>query len=374
MEGQMSTFQERLRHLVGIDTGADNPAGRDEAAATIAEWARLIGCTSELVPGQEGMHVVASLEGGGEARIILLCHHDTVFPVGTAAARPFEVREDRAFGPGVADMKGGIVLALMSMAYLSARARPFASLELHSVPDEEPRGVPFATLDRVRGADAALVLECGRENGDVVVGRKVGCWLRMTASGRSAHAGTHPEEGRSAVLALCREVLRCDEMNDLREGLTVVAGTIAGGTSPNVVPDSAEARFDIRAVNSEDRAWAVTEMANHLPYDGVSLAVEQGDAWPGIEPTPAGDTLFSEARRLGLAVGMTVGGQISGGASDGCFTAQAGIPTLDGLGPVGGFDHSPDEYLLLSSVSGRCGVLAGLIESVGRGLLDEGAG
>lgn len=367
---KMPTFIERLQQLVCIDTGYDCSVGRDTAAAKIADWARALGCEVELIPGSSGANVVASLSGRGRGRVVLVCHHDTVFPVGTAQTRPFEVRGDRAFGPGVADMKGGIALALMALERLGEGDRPFASVELHCVPDEEIRTKAFETVELARGADAALVLECGRQNGDLVIARKAGCWLRLKASGRPAHAGTHPEEGRSAVLALCSEVQRCSGLNGAREGLTVIAGTVSGGTMPNVVPELAEAVFDIRALRNCDMDWVVGEMAAHGCFDGVTVALERAEAWPAIEPTPSGSKLFEQAVLLAQTMGSPIGGQMSGGQSDGNWCAQAGIPTLDGLGPVGGQDHSPEEYLLLTSVPGRCGLLTGLVESVGKGLLD----
>ncbi len=149
------------------------------------------------------------------------------------------VEDGVARGPGVADMKGGLLLALTAMEALAAGPRAFASVELHSVPDEEVRVVPFATIDALTGTDAVLVLECGRENGDFVSGRKTGAWLRLAVEGVAAHAGTEPGLGRSAILGLCREVLRVSELDGARPGLTVIAGTIAGGTIANVVPQHA---------------------------------------------------------------------------------------------------------------------------------------
>lgn len=367
----MPVYLDRLEELVGIDTGYDHPVGRDTAADRIGDWADALGCHVDLVAADSGKHVVASLTGEGTHRIVLVCHHDTVFPVGTAKERPLSRRDDHLLGPGVADMKGGIVLALMALEFLSGRARRYGSVELHCVPDEETRASAFATIDRAKAADAALVLECARENGDLVIARKAVCWLRMIASGRAAHAGTHPEEGRSALLALCHEILRCDGLNNARDGLTVVAGTMSSGTTPNVVPDRAEARFDLRAPRLAEIEWALAAMAAYGSHEDVTITMEDIGVTPGIERNPAGDALFAEARAVGGCLGLAIGGVTSGGQSDGNWAAQAGIPTLDGLGPVGGLDHTEEEYMDLRSVPTRCGLLVGLIESVGRGLLDR---
>jgi glutamate carboxypeptidase len=365
-----SVFTERLAAIVAVDSGPDAPEGREQAAAMLAAWARAGGCESEVVAHPSGGHLICRLPGAGTGRIVLLGHHDTVFSAGTAAERPMTVSEGAAYGPGVADMKGGLLVALAAMEALASGPRPFASVELHSVPDEEVRVVPFATMDRVRGADAVLVLECGRENGDFVGVRKTGAWLRLAIEGRSAHAGTEPGLGRSAVIGLCQEVLRLSAVDGARSGLTVIAGTIAGGTIANVVPQHAETIVDVRAPVRSDFDWAMAEIGRTGDYDGLTVTVENQGTWPGIEPTPRGDLLLATAVKLARERGLDIGGQTSGGMSDGCWTAAEGVPTLDGLGPVGGLDHSPSEYILLDSVPPRCGIVAGLCTAVGRGLLD----
>ncbi len=364
-----AAFAERLATLVAIDSGEDSARGRDEVAGVLADWAAVFGCETDIVPHHSGGHLVCRLVGEGSGRIVLLGHHDTVFPAGTATERPMTVRDGVAYGPGVADMKGGLLVALTAMEALSAGPRAFASVELRSVPDEEVRVLPFATLDELRGADAVLVLECGRENGDLVGGRKTGAWLRLAVEGIPAHAGTEPALGRSAILGLCREVLRLSALDGARPGLTVIAGTIAGGTIPNVVPQHAETVVDVRAPASSDFDWALREIARTGDYDGLSVNVDNLGTWPGIESTPAGEVLLTAAVRLARGLGLEVGGQTSGGMSDGCWTAAEGLPTLDGLGPVGGLDHSPSEYILLDSVPPRCGIVAGLCTAVGTGLL-----
>ncbi len=366
-------FVQRLAELVAIDSGPDAPEGREEVAGLLAGWAAACGCETEVAAHPGGSHLICRLPGSGAGKIVLLGHHDTVFAKGTAAERPMTVSDGVAYGPGVADMKGGLLVALTAIEALASGARPFAAVELHSVPDEEVRVVPFATIDRVADADAVFVLECGRENGDFVAGRKTGAWLRLAVEGGSAHAGTEPGLGRSAVVGLCHEVLRLTALDGVRPGLTVVAGTVAGGTIANVIPEHAEAIIDVRAPARADFDWAVREIARSGEHDGLTVSVENQGTWPGIEPTTAGDLLLATAVRLAREQGLGVGGQISGGMSDGCWTAARGVPTLDGLGPVGGLDHSPSEYIVLDSVPRRCGIVAGLCTAVGGGLRDSAA-
>jgi glutamate carboxypeptidase len=367
-------FRERLATLVAVDSGADSPEGRDQVAETLAGWAAACGCETEVLTHDSGGHLICRLGGSGSGKIVLLGHHDTVFPKGTSATRPMAVRDGLAYGPGVADMKGGLLVGLTAIEALAHGPRPFASVELHSVPDEEVRVIPFATLDRLADADAVLVLECGRENGDFVSGRKTGAWLRLAVEGRPAHAGTEPERGRSAVLGLCQEVLRLSALDGARPGLTVIAGTIAGGTIANVVPQHAESVIDVRAPSRADFDWALREISRRGEYDGLTVSVGNDGTWPGIESTPAGERLLATAVRLAHEQGLDLRGQTSGGMSDGCWTAAAGVPTLDGLGPVGGLDHSPSEYIRLDSVPSRCGIVAGLCTAVGGGLLDARPG
>ena len=367
-------FEKRLRLVTAIDSGPDNVSGRDEVAGLLTGWCRQAGCEVEQVPHALGIHLIAALPGRGHGRVVLLGHHDTVFPAGTATQRPLVVRDGVAAGPGVADMKGGLLLGIATLEALSRGPRDFAAVELHSVPDEEVRTVAFATVNRAADADAVLVLECGRENGDLVSGRKTGAWLRISVEGRSAHVGTEPDLGRSAVLGLCHEVTRISSLDGARPGLTIMAGTIVGGTTPNVVPDAAEATIDVRSPHQVDFDWALREIARSDAYDGLTIRVEDAGTWPGIEPSPDSELMLAEALQIACSLGHPLGHQTSGGMSDGCWTAAEGVPTLDGLGPVGGRDHSPDEYVLLDSVPTRCGVVAGLCVARSRHVSAEGGG
>ncbi|HET6173863.1 MAG TPA: M20/M25/M40 family metallo-hydrolase [Gaiellales bacterium] len=351
----------------------DSPSGAlpelDALAAEIARTLSGYGSAVELVPAAAGLHVHAVLEGPGRARVALLCHHDTVFPLGTAARRPLAREGDRLIGPGVADMKGGLVVAAHAARLLATRARPFARLELVSVPDEEIRSQPIATQRRLAGFDAVLCMECGRPGGAVVAARKGGRWLDVVAHGRSAHAGSEPEHGRNAVIALARELPRIAALDGARQGLTLHVTRMHGGDVLNSIPGEARATIDMRGWHDADLDWAEGQLLRVDPHRDVTFSTAERLVTPPLERTPAVAALALQTAALGDALGSAVPETFTGGVSDGCWTAGEGLPTLDGLGPVGALDHSPDEYIEIPSLAQRCGLVAGLVAAIDAGLL-----
>jgi len=313
--------------------------------------------------------VHAALEGFGRARVALLCHHDTVFPAGTAAARPFRIEGDRCYGPGVADMKGGLAVAAHTARLLADGRRPFARLELVSASDEESRPGEPATIGRLLGFDAVLCLECGRPGGEIVSTRKGARWFRIRARGRPAHAGEVPEAGRNAAVALAREALRLAALDGAREGLTLQVTGLEAGEGLNTVPSSGALTCDLRAASADDLAWAVERAREVGAYEGIELEYEDLGGPPPMERTPAISALAEAAVALGAELGHRFGEATAGGVSDGSWTAAYGVPTLDGLGPVGGDDHTPNEWIEAASIGPRCGVVAGLVAAVDAGLL-----
>ena len=349
----------------------DSPSGArtqlDALAAEIGQTLSGYGLACELVPASAGLHVHAALEGAGRARVALLCHHDTVFPLGTVARRPLRSEGDRLIGPGVADMKGGLAVAAHAARVLARGPRPFARLELVSVPDEEVRSEPIATQARLAGFDAVLCMECGRPGGAVVAARKGGRWLDVVARGRSAHAGSEPEHGRNAVLALARELPRIAALDGAREGLTLHVTRMQGGDVLNSIPGEARATIDMRGWHEADLDWAEANLLRVNVHRGVTFTTEERLVTPPLERTAAVAALAAQAAALGAALGTAVPETSTGGVSDGCWTAGAGLPTLDGLGPVGALDHSPDEYIEIGSLAPRCGLVAGLVAAVDAG-------
>lgn len=360
-----------LEAWVNVDTPGGHVEQLDRLVAMIAHAADGYGLHPELVPvPDKGLYLHAALEGEGRAKVALLCHHDTVFPVGTAALRPFRVEGERCYGPGVADMKGGIAVALHAARLLALGPRPFARLELVSASDEETRPQAPLTLDRLAGFDAVLCLECGRVDGSVVSARKGGRWFRIHSIGRPAHAGVDPDAGRNAILPLCHEALRLSELHYARDGLTFQVTELIGGHGVNTVPGTAYLTGDLRALTAHDLDWAMEQVRAFGHHPDVELREEDLGGPPPLERTPQIARLASAAIELGAALGHRFGEATTGGVSDGSWTAWSGIPTLDGLGPVGGDDHTPDEYVETPTFATRAGVVAGLVAAIDAGLLD----
>jgi len=365
VDRDLSPIVRRIGALVRIDSGADAPVGRERVADLIGDWATEAGCDVEYMPGTGGTSIVATLPGAGTARLALIGHYDTAYSAGVAMERGFEVRDRIGVGPGAAHMKGGVVLALEALSALGQDERPFAAVELHCAPDREtrPEG-PFVTLERVRGADAALVLDCACGSGELVLERKSQCGLRLVARGRSARAGEHPEQGRSALLALCREALRCDDLNGLRDGLVVTVGALNAGLSGDTVAGDAEAEIDLRAWATADVVWALDQVRATGAYDGITFEAEDVSLWPAMEADERSRQIYDVATQIATVVETPVGVRRAGTVSDGCWTAGAGVPTIDGLGPIGGKGYSPEEFIEVVSIPERCGLLVGLITAL----------
>ena len=371
-------YLEELASLVNLDCGSYTPAGVNRVADHVAGELTALGARVERIrhapldgAPQLGDLVIGRLAGEGP-RLLLIGHMDTVFEPGTAAARPYRVEGGRAHGPGVTDMKAGLLAGLHALGALhAAGARP--SVTFVANPDEEI-GSPFST-DHIRGLvaehDVALVLECARANGDIVSARKGIADAEVVLTGRAAHAGIEPEKGRHAILAAAGQIERLQALNGRWPGVTVNVGVITGGTRPNVVPAACRYEVDLRAADAAafDAAWAALEEVVAAPIpDGTTAVLRRLAHHPPMERTAATARLVELASRLAGELGFQLRDAATGGASDANTTAAAGLPTLDGLGPIGGDDHSDDEWLDLASIVPRVVLLASLIDRVGEAL------
>jgi glutamate carboxypeptidase len=319
-----------------------------------------------------GNDLFGILHGKGGGNVLLLGHMDTVYPVGTATARPVQIEGDIVYGPGVSDMKGCILSAIYAIeALLAMNNRAFGELRFLCVSDEEINIRHCQDIMQVacKDVNGALVLEAARSNGDIVSARKGHTWYNLTANGRSAHAGVEPEKGRNAVIEMAHQILQFQNLNGWREGITINAGVITGGTLPNVVPDFAQAQFDLRFLHDEDRIATEKrfhELLEQKRIDNVELTLERApDMKAPMVLTPESQKLAEQAQQIAHLLGFSINYVLTGGASDASYATKQGIPALDGLGPIGGRDHSPDEYLVLSSVAPRVALLAGLIIALG---------
>ena len=367
-------FLDALRELVDIDSGTYTPAGvnlvadRCEARFRAGGWA-VERTSHEPADGERqlGDLLVGRLRGSGTSRVLLVGHMDTVFDDGTAAERPFRIEGTIATGPGVSDMKSGLLAGFFAVEALRAVGFDgFGELTYVCNPDEEI-GSPFsrATIAALAPAhDVAFVLEGARRNGDIVSARKGVTDYELIVHGRAAHAGVEPEQGRSAVLQAAHTVVALQALNGRWPGVTVNVGVIEGGTRTNVVPARCRLEVDLRApdlATLEEAEAAIERVcAEHVVPD-VEVEV-RAHAWHRpMEKGKGTARLVSLAAAIAGELGFELRDAATGGASDANTTSAAGTPTLDGLGPVGGDDHAPTEWLDLASVVPRVTLLAGLI-------------
>ena len=363
-------FLEELEALVNIDCGSYTPDGVNRVADFCADALRGLGATVERIPHPElGDLVIGRLQGEGP-RLLLIGHMDTVFDPGTAAARPFRVDGQRAHGPGVTDMKAGLLAGMHALAALQqAGIHPAVTYVCN--PDEEI-GSPFSSA-HIRALapshDAAFVLECARANGDIVSARKGVADLRVTIHGRAAHAGVEPEKGRSAVVEAAHKVLALHALNGRWPSVTVNAGVIEGGTRPNVVAERCVVQVDLRAATLAEfdaASEALQAIVGSSTVAGTSAELQRVSGHAPMERSEASAALVEHARDIAAELGFALADASTGGASDANTTSGMGLPTIDGLGPIGGDDHSAAEWLDLGSVVPRITLLAGLIWRVGQ--------
>ncbi len=371
----LADYLADLERLVNIDCGSYTPVGVNEVGRWVAAFLAALGAEVESRPdpgGRLGDTVVATFSGRpGAPRALLIGHLDTVFDPGTAADRPFRLEDGIAHGPGVTDMKSGLLAGLYALkAIISERGGlPFERLVFVANPDEEIGSPTSSSHIREVAADAdvALVLECARANGDIVSARKGILDLRVVVHGRAAHAGVEPEKGRSAILEAARIVRELHELNGRWPGVTVNVGLVAGGTRPNVVPERCSLEVDVRATGREALETAEAEIrriAEATEVPDTTVEFEPMARWWPMEKLERSGRLVEHAKAVAGALGFDVADASTGGASDANTTAGMGIPSLDGLGPIGGNDHAPAEYMEVDSIVPRTTLLAGLLIAI----------
>ncbi|MEU8679539.1 M20 family metallopeptidase [Streptomyces sp. NPDC048560] len=381
-QARLGRFLSDLAALVTIDSGSYSPAGVDRVADWTADRLCSLGfsverVTPDPVGGVSTGDVVIGRRRGrltdvdGGRRILLAAHMDTVFPDGTAAERPFTVVGSLAHGPGVSDDKGGLLAGLTALEILDeAGVEDYDELVFLATPDEEigsPASRPV-TERTARHAHYALALECARENGDLVIARKGVADFLLTVTGRAAHSGIEPERGANAALAAAHLVIALQALNGRWDDVTINVGVLRAGTRTNIVCPEAELRVEVRSATADGiaRARAAIEGAAAQPaVTGTTVTVEQLDLCPPMESTAAGRRMMTHARSVAGELGMSLDAAATGGVGDANIIAGVGVPVLDGLGPVGGADHSPQEWLDTTTVPARVALLAALIATLG---------
>lgn len=362
-----------LGRFVRCESPSHNKAAVDRFGRMVAnEWRRRGAKVRILRQTKRGNHVRAEVwlgSGRPTGQILILGHLDTVYPLGTLTKMPFRVRGGRAFGPGTFDMKAGLALALAAVDGLRATGlRPRKRLVFLWNSDEEIGSDSSRnTIEReARRSDAVLVLEpAAGADGRLKTARKGIGTAELIVTGRAAHAGLDPGAGVNAVHELALQIVRLKQMNDSRRGISLQATVIAGGTVSNVVPAHARAEVDIRYTHVADAAKLNRKLRGLRPIlPGARLEVRGGINRPPLERTPAVVALFRRAQTLMREIGLPLGEAWVGGGSDGNFTAALGVPTLDGLGAIGGGAHSVVEHVVIRSLPERAALLAGLLASL----------
>jgi glutamate carboxypeptidase len=362
-----------LGRFVRCESPSQDKRAVDRFGALIASQWRRRGATVRILrEKQRGNHVRAELclgAGKPEGQILILGHLDTVYPLGTLARMPFVVRAGRAYGPGTFDMKAGLALALAAVDGLrAARLHPQKRLVFLWNSDEEiGSDTSRRAIEReAKRSDAVLVLEpSAGADGRLKTARKGVGWAEIIIAGRAAHAGLDPGAGVNAVHELALQIVGLKHLNNTRRGISLQATVIEGGTVSNVVPAHARAELDIRYTHLSDAPGIDRNIRSlHPILRGAQVKVRGGINRPPLERTPAVIALFHRAQSLMREMALPLGEAWVGGGSDGNFTSALGVPTLDGLGAVGGGAHSLVEHVVVRSLPDRAALLAGLLASL----------
>ena len=354
-----------LEAMVNMDSPSDDKSLVDKFVRFVGSQFLSIGGEVEYVPVEKfGDQLVARFDGPSSERLLILGHTDTVFPAGEAQKRPFNIVNGRAMGPGVFDMKGGIVLILSALKALGRLSRPVTVLLTSD--EEMGSGSSRALIEQEASrASAVLVLEPSLPGGALKTARKGVGHFTIKATGRAAHAGIDPSRGINAIQEIAHQILELQRMSYPERGTTVTVGLVQGGSRVNVVPAEAAVDVDVR-ITSNDEAARITQAVRALQpqVSGAVLHIRGGINRPPMERTTDIARLFEVARRIGEELGLDLQEGSTGGGSDGNFTAARGIPTLDGLGPIGDGAHALDEFVEVESIPERGALLAGLITEV----------
>jgi glutamate carboxypeptidase len=348
-----------LEYLVTVESPSNDIEAIKRSAGAVRDVIkRRLGHSADLIDGAAGPHVLARF--GPSSRVLLVGHHDTVFPIGALAARPFGVEAGRATGPGVFDMKAGIVQAIHALTLLD----DLDGVEMLITADEEVGSKSSRTLieERALACGAVLVLEPSADGGALKTGRKGTGTFEVIVHGRAAHAGLEPEKGINSLVAAAQLITRIATFGDLAKGTTVTPTMANAGTADNVVPALTRLRVDARVTGADEKE-RVEHLMSTLSSDvpGAGVEVSGGLDRPPM-PESASTSLFALATSAAAEAGLApLTGVAVGGGSDGNFTAAIGVPTLDGLGAIGGGAHADHEHVFVDTMIDRSRLLAAIV-------------
>lgn len=350
---------------------ADEKAACDRLATYLTGVFASHGAHVERIPQTiRGDHLIARW-GSGDRPTLILAHYDTVWPLGTLASMPVYSVDGRLHGPGVFDMKGGLVLSLYAVRALREMGRLHGPVTLLVNSDEEVGSLTSRALieAEARRSRAALVVEPAQPpNAALKTSRKGVGRFQVKVIGKPAHSGWVAEQGASAIEELAHQIVDLYALADIQRGTTINVGVIRGGTRANVVAAEAAADVDVRVTSHAEAERLTQSILSRQPHNKETrLEISGGLNRPPMERTPGTAALYAIAQRIGAGLGIALAESGSGGGSDGNFTSAIGVPTLDGLGVIGAGAHGHDEHVLLSGMASRAALLAGIIEAVSAG-------
>jgi glutamate carboxypeptidase len=377
MDSFLHQHQEEMLHyieqLVNIDSGSYDKQGVDKIGHLLTESYKELGFNIFVEEqGVYGNHLIIEHKDAIDPNIIILAHMDTVFPRGTAAERPFRIEGNRAYGPGVIDMKASQVLVLYAIkALVNDGFEGYKRIRIVLNSDEEI-GSPSSRkiIEReAKGKKYALVMEPARKDGSLVSSRRGKGNYTLIVEGKAAHSGIEPEKGRSAIEELAHKIIQLHELSDHENGISVNVGLIEGGSSANTVSDHAEAQIDVRIKEMgqvellEER---LDEICSSSDVVGTKISLEGEMNRPPMEKNKKTRALLRIIQDVGDEIGVEIEDTSTGGGSDASFTSSLGVATIDGLGPIGGNAHSDQEYLVIPSLVERTLLLATIIERLSK--------
>ena len=370
----MDNITSLLKKIVNIDSSSYCKNGIDKVGQIMAQEFIKLGFNIETIENPHGGNGIVARNAGGLKKLLLIGHLDTVFPEGSAQTSPYHEKNQTAYGPGVLDMKGCLIACLYALkALYNNNADPMIGITVIMSGDEEIGSFNMRDVYRreAQNADWAIVIEAAREHGEVVVERKGGAYLTVTAHGKAAHAGIQPETGRNAIEELALKIAKLRQLNGLDAGTTVSVGKISGGTVRNVVAEDARMEVDLRfsTMDAGEKLFeSIRQILAASEIDGVQLDFSIKISRPPLVPINGTAELIDAVRKSSDELGIPYVTAKTGGLSDGNILCGLGVPTIDGLGPVGGRMCTPDEYLDLSSFPKRAARLALTIEKLGQSL------
>jgi len=353
----------------------ESPSGDTEAYDALVEWLSGVvaesGGKAEIIQGEGSSNQLRATWGSGEEQILLLCHLDTVWDKGEVARRPFRVLGDLAFGPGIYDMKAGVVISLFALSHLIRQGWPLKKRVVALFTSDEEVGSPISRPiieSEALLSTAVLVLEPAMAvSGALKTARKGVGDFHIRVEGVASHSGSAPEKGASAVLELAKQTIALHAMTDMARGTTINVGVVAGGTRANVVAALAEAHVDLRVTTMAEAERVIPQILGRVAdTPGTRVTVTGGLNRPPMERSVATAALFAQAQSVAASLGFQLEEGSAGGGSDGNFTAALGIPTLDGLGAVGDGAHALDEHISIPHLAERTALLIGLLEKIGQ--------